>query len=62
MRPFFKDNDFNFLTEIALGSVCRQAADVGEVLTTADRSHDGKARTWIRGERIFDWLDEQIPA
>ena len=31
MRPFFKDDDFNFLTEIALGSVYRQAADVGEV-------------------------------
>ena len=43
MRPFFKDNDFNFLTEIALGSVYRQAADVGEVLTTVDRIHDGKA-------------------
>ena len=27
MRPFFKDDDFNFLTEIALGSVYRQAAD-----------------------------------
>ena len=32
MRPFFKNDDFNFLTEIALGSVYRQAADVGEVL------------------------------
>ena len=31
MRPFFKNDDFNFLTEIALGSVYRQAADVGEV-------------------------------
>ena len=47
MRPFFKDNDFNFLTEIALGSVYRQAADVGEVLTTVDRIHDGKARSWV---------------
>jgi hypothetical protein len=45
MRPFFKDDDFNFLTEIALGSVYRQAADVGEVLTTVDRIHDGKARS-----------------
>ena len=47
MRPFFKDNDFNFLTEIALGSVYRQAADVGEVLTTVDRIQDGKARSWV---------------
>jgi hypothetical protein len=47
MRPFFKNDDFNFLTEIALGSVYQQAADVGEVLTTADRIHDGKARSWV---------------
>src|SRR5271154_2980299 len=48
MRPFFKDDDFNFLTEIALGSVYRQAAGVGEVLTTVDRIHDGKARSWVQ--------------
>ena len=47
MRPFFKDNDFNFLTEIALGSVYRQAADVGEVLTTVDRIQNGKPRSWV---------------
>jgi hypothetical protein len=47
MRPFFKDDGFNFLAEIALGSVYRQAADVGEVLTTVDRIHDGKARSWV---------------
>jgi len=47
MRPYFKDDDFNFLTEIALGSVYRQAADVGEVLTTVDRIHDGKAQSWV---------------
>ena len=46
MRPFFKNDDFNFLTEIALGSVFWQAADVGEILTTADRIHDGKPRSW----------------
>ena len=48
MRPFFKNDDFNFLTEIVLGSVYRQAADVGEVLTTVDRIHDGKARSWVQ--------------
>jgi hypothetical protein len=47
MRPFFKHDDFNFLTEIALGSVYWQAADVGEVLTTADRIHDGTPRSWV---------------
>ena len=47
MRPFFKDDGFNFLTEIALGSVYRQAADVGEVLSTVDRIHDGKAQSWV---------------
>src|ERR1700728_3578948 len=47
MRPFFKNDDFNFLTEIALGSVYWQAADVGEVLPTVDRIHDGKARSWV---------------
>jgi hypothetical protein len=47
MRPFFKNDDFNFLTEIALGSVYWQAADVGEVLTTVDGIHDGKARSWV---------------
>jgi hypothetical protein len=47
VRPFFKDDDFNFLTEIALGSVYRQAADAGEVLTTVDRIHDGQARSWV---------------
>jgi hypothetical protein len=47
MRPFFKNDDFNFLTEIALGSVYWQAADVGEVLTTVDRIHDGKPRSWV---------------
>jgi hypothetical protein len=47
MRPFFKNADFNFLTEIALGSVFHQAADIGEVLTTIDRVHDGKAQTWV---------------
>ena len=47
VRPFFKNDDFNFLTEIALGSVYWQAADVGEVLTTVDRIHDGRARSWV---------------
>ena len=47
MRPFFKSDDFNFLTEIALGSVYWQAADVGAVLTTIDRIHDGRPGSWV---------------
>ena len=42
-----QDDDFNFLTEIALGSVYWQAADVGEVLATVERIHDGKAQSWV---------------
>lgn len=47
MRPFFKNADFNFLTEIALGSAFRQGSDIGEVLATIERVHDGKAQTWV---------------
>ena len=47
MRPFFKDADFNFLTEIALGAAYHQAADVGEVLSTAERIRNGDARSWV---------------
>ena len=43
MRPFFKDDDFNFLTEIALGATYHQAVDVGEVLSTVER-----IRKWPR--------------
>jgi hypothetical protein len=42
MRPFFKDEGFNFLTEIALGATYHQAADVGEVLSTVERIRSGK--------------------
>jgi hypothetical protein len=47
VRAFFKDDDFNFLTEIALGAVYHRAADVGEVLSTIERIHNGKPRTWV---------------
>jgi hypothetical protein len=46
MRPFFKDEDFNFLTEIALGAAYHQAADVGEVLSTVERIRNGDAQSW----------------
>src|SRR5271167_55756 len=47
MQPFFKDDDFNFLTEIALGSTFWQGSDIGEVLTTIERIHNGKAQSWV---------------
>jgi Esterase FrsA-like len=46
MRPFFKDDTFSFLTEIALGATYHQAADVGEVLSTVERIRNGHAQSW----------------
>ena len=46
MRPFFKDQDFNFQTEIALGATYHQAADTGEVLATVERIRNGSAQSW----------------
>ncbi|MBB4664100.1 prolyl oligopeptidase family serine peptidase [Conexibacter arvalis] len=48
MHRQFKDDDFQFGFEIALGSVYRQAADAGEVVTTAARIKDGDADAWVR--------------
>ncbi|HEY1688786.1 MAG TPA: hypothetical protein VGF95_07955 [Solirubrobacteraceae bacterium] len=45
---WFTDDDFQFGLEIALGATYRQAADVGEVLATAERIADGDADGWIR--------------
>jgi hypothetical protein len=47
MRPFFKDEGFNFQTEIALGATYHQAADVGEVLATVERIRNGQAQSWV---------------
>ena len=47
MRPFFKDDDFNYLTEVALGAVYHQAADVGEVLSAVERIRNGDAQSWV---------------
>jgi hypothetical protein len=48
MLRFFTDDDFQFGLEIVLGGAYRQAADVGEVLATAERIPDGDADAWIR--------------
>ncbi len=47
MRPFFKDESFNFQTEVALGATYHQAADVGEVLSTVERIRNGHAQSWV---------------
>jgi hypothetical protein len=47
MRPFFKEESFNFQTEIALGATYHQAADIGEVLATVERIRNGHAQSWV---------------
>jgi hypothetical protein len=47
LRPFFKDDDFSFLTENALGAAYHRAADVGEVLSTAERIRNGHPQSWV---------------
>jgi hypothetical protein len=48
---FFKNDDFQFGIEIALGATYHQAADAGEVLATAGRIKDGDTKAWVR-----EWL------
>jgi hypothetical protein len=43
----FKDDDFQFGFEIALGASYHRCADVGEVLQTAARVKDGDADAWL---------------
>ncbi len=47
MGTLFADDDFQFGLENTLGAVYRRAADVGEVLATAQRIHDGDADSWV---------------
>jgi hypothetical protein len=47
-RRQFDDEDFQYGFEIALGAAYHQAADVGEVLVTAERIHDKDADSWVR--------------
>ncbi|MDO8185603.1 hypothetical protein Q5424_02210 [Conexibacter sp. JD483] len=48
IAPKFGDDDFQFGFEIALGATYRGAADVGEVLATAERIKNGDADAWVR--------------
>jgi hypothetical protein len=45
---FFKDEQFDFETRIALGSATYRAAEVGEVLATISRIEDGDSEAWFR--------------
>jgi hypothetical protein len=45
---FFKQDDFEFMTEIALGAAAYRAAEAGEVLATASRIKDGDYASWVR--------------
>ena len=47
MRKQFKNDDFQFGFEIALGAAARGSSDPGEVLATADRIKDGNADSWV---------------
>jgi hypothetical protein len=47
MNKQFKDAEFQFGLEIALGAAYRQASDVGESLATAGRIADGDADSWV---------------
>jgi hypothetical protein len=48
MKTQFDNNNFQFGLELALGAVYRQAADVGEVLATAERITDGDSDSWVQ--------------
>lgn len=49
MYRFFDDDEWNFLTIIALGSSYYQAADVGEVLAVIGTLEPGNAGQWVDG-------------
>lgn len=47
MGWYFKNDDFQFGLEIALGASARGAADAGEVLATASRIKNGDTDSWL---------------
>ena len=44
---FFKDEDFEFMMELALGAVYHRGADAGECLATAERIKNGDSESWF---------------
>ncbi len=56
---FFKNADFEFLTDLALGATYHRGADVGECLSAAARIEDGDFESWYvewkaTGDRVAD--------
>lgn len=56
---FFKNEDFEFMVELALGATYHGGADIGECLSTVARISDGDAESWFRewkatAERVAD--------
>ena len=56
---FFKNDDFEFMTELALGATYHRGADIGECLSTVARIKDGDAEAWFgewkaTGDRLAD--------
>ncbi len=56
-EKFFKNDDFEFLTELALGAAYHRGSDVGECLATVARIKDGHFEQWYgewkaTGDRI----------
>ncbi len=47
MQTQFEHAEFQFGLELALGAAYRQAADIGEALTTAGRITDGDSDSWV---------------
>ncbi len=45
-QHFFKNDDFEFMMELALGATYHRGADIGECLATASRIKDGHFEQW----------------
>ncbi|CAN5511741.1 alpha/beta hydrolase [soil metagenome] len=45
---FFKDEDFEFMMELALGAAYYRGADIGECMSTAERIKSGDAESWFQ--------------
>ena len=63
MYKFFKDDDYNFSTHIALGAAYYKGADIGEVLSTSARIKNGDNEGWYRewyatAERVNSFAEE----
>jgi len=52
MGTFFKDDDFEFTTLLALGSTYQKVTDVGQRLSTLTRIKSGGYEGWYREWRV----------